>query len=35
MKKLRSTHNRTIVEREEAYMKDIDSTPETGEIELF
>ncbi|HEC18645.1 MAG TPA: chemoreceptor glutamine deamidase CheD [Gammaproteobacteria bacterium] len=35
MKKLRSMHNRTIVEREEAYMKNIVQTPVSGEIELF
>lgn len=35
MKKLRSMHNRTIIEREEEYMQDIDQTPVTGDIELF
>lgn len=35
MKKLRSMHNRTVTEREEAYMHEIDETPATGDIELF
>ena len=35
MKKLRTVHNRTIAEREETYMHDIDEKPIAGEIELF
>lgn len=35
MKKLRTMHNRTVAEREEAYMQEIDQTPSTGDIELF
>ena len=35
MKKLRSMHNRTVTEREEAYMMDINQTPVAGDIELF
>jgi chemotaxis protein CheD len=34
-KKLRNMHNRTIVQREEAYMQDIDQTPVSGDVELF
>ena len=35
MKKLRSMHNNTIVEREQNYMHTIEEKPEAGEIELF
>jgi len=35
MKKLRAVHNRTVTEREEAYMHEIEETPEAGDIELF
>jgi len=35
MKKLRTMHNRTVAEREEAYMQEIDQTPSSGDIELF
>ena len=35
MKKLRAVHNRTVAEREEAYMQEIDQTPATSDIELF
>ncbi len=35
MKKLRAVHNRTVVEREEAYMNEIEETPAAGDIELF
>jgi len=35
MKKLRAVHNRTITEREEAYMHEIEETPAAGDIELF
>ena len=35
MKKLRTMHNRTVAEREEAYMHQIDETPKAGDIELF
>ncbi len=35
VKKLRSLHNTTIVEREENYKKSIQKEPVTGEIELF
>jgi len=35
MKKLRAVHNRTVTEREEAYMHEIEETPATGDIELF
>ncbi len=35
MKKLRSMHNRTVVDREAAYMKEIDRQPAVGEIDLF
>jgi len=35
VKKLRNMHNRTVVDRETAYMQQIDQTPATGEIDLF
>lgn len=35
MKKLRTMHNRTVAEREEAYMHEIEETPASGDIELF
>ncbi len=35
MKKLRSMHNKTVVEREEAYMHEIEEKQAAGEIELF
>jgi chemotaxis protein CheD len=35
MKKLRSMHNSTIVDREKKYMRQIKQEPETGDIELF
>lgn len=35
MKKLRTMHNRTVAEREEAYMHEIDQTSSSGDIELF
>lgn len=35
VKKLKSMHNDTIVARESRYMKDIDSQPVAGEVELF
>ena len=35
MKKLRTMHNKTVAEREEAYMQQIDETPSSGDIELF
>ena len=35
MKKLRTMHNRTVAEREEAYMQEIEEKPSAGEIELF
>lgn len=35
MKKLRSLHNNTIVERETAYMHDLEKQPVSGEIDLF
>ena len=35
MKKLRAVHNRTVTEREEAYMSEIEETPSAGDIELF
>ncbi len=35
VKKLRNMHNRTVVERETAYMQQIDQTPSAGEIDLF
>jgi len=35
MKKLRSLHNNTIVERESSYMDKLETTPVEGEIDLF
>ncbi len=35
VKKLRNMHNRTVAERESAYMKTIDQQPVAGEIDLF
>lgn len=35
MKRLRSLHNQTIVQREKAYMNDIARQPVEGEIDLF
>lgn len=35
VKKLRSLHNNTIVEREEQYMHQIEARPVAGEVELF
>ncbi len=35
VKKLRSLHNNTIVERESAYMHELEDKPVKGEIELF
>ena len=35
VKKLRSLHNSTIVEREEQYKKSLQKAPVTGEVELF
>lgn len=35
MKKLRNMHNRTIIDREERYMKEIRKEPETSSVELF
>ncbi len=35
VKKLKSMHNDTIIARESRYMKDIDSQPVAGEVELF
>jgi chemotaxis protein CheD len=35
VKKLRSLHNNTIVERETRYLHDIESAPVQGEVELF
>lgn len=35
MKKLRSLHNNTIIERETAYMQELESQPVSGEIDLF
>jgi len=35
VKKLRNMHNRTVVERETAYMQEIDRQPVSGEIDLF
>lgn len=35
VKKLRSLHNRTVVEREKDYMADMDVKPVEGDIELF
>ena len=35
MKKLRNMHNRTIIERENAYMYQLDHEPKEGTIDLF
>ncbi len=35
MKKLRSLHNRTVVERESSYMDSLETKPIEGEIDLF
>ncbi|MCI0507741.1 MAG: chemoreceptor glutamine deamidase CheD [Gammaproteobacteria bacterium] len=35
VKKLRSLHNQTIIERESRYLQDIQSHPVSGDIELF
>ncbi len=35
MKKLRAVHNRTVTEREEAYMSEIEEKPAESDIELF
>jgi len=35
MKKLKSLHNHTIIERESAYLQDLESKPVEGEINLF
>lgn len=35
VKKLRSLHNNTIVEREEQYLHQIEAAPVAGEVELF
>ncbi|NOZ53385.1 MAG: chemoreceptor glutamine deamidase CheD [Gammaproteobacteria bacterium] len=35
MKKLKSLHNNTIVDRENAYLQDLGKKPEAGEIDLF
>lgn len=35
VKRLRSMHNNTILEREENYMQDLEEKPATGDIELF
>lgn len=35
MKKLRTMHNKTVAEREVAYMHEIEVTPSAGDIELF
>ncbi len=35
MKKLRSAHNSTVIEREESYRQNITCQPVTGEVELF
>ena len=35
MKKLRAVHNRTVTEREEAYMHEIEEKPAASDIELF
>lgn len=35
MKKLRSLHNNTVVERETTYMKNLDAEPVESEIDLF
>ena len=35
VKRLRSLHNETLIEREQDYLKDIDQKPVGGDIELF
>lgn len=35
VKRLRSLHNNTVVEREMSYMKDIEQAPVAGDVELF
>lgn len=35
VKKLRSMHNHTIIEREKEYMQQIDQQPVSGDVELF
>ena len=35
VKRLRSMHNNTIIEREESYMHDLEEKPVSGDIELF
>lgn len=35
MKKLRSLHNTTVIERETNYYEDLRKEPETGEVDLF
>lgn len=35
IKKLRTLHNRTILERETAYMDRLDQKPQSGDVELF
>jgi len=35
VKRLRSLHNNTIIERENSYLKEITTTPVSGEIDLF
>jgi len=35
VKKLRTIHNNTVIERENRYLKEIAKTPVSGEIELF
>jgi chemotaxis protein CheD len=35
VKKLRTIHNNTVIERESRYLKEIAKTPVSGEIELF
>ena len=35
IKKLRTLHNETIVEREKSYLHELDEKPQAGEVELF
>jgi chemotaxis protein CheD len=35
VKRLRSMHNNTIIERETSYMQDLEEKPVEGDIELF
>ena len=35
VKRLRSMHNNTIIERETSYMHDLEEKPASGDIELF